>query len=800
MSAAAFDFELYLSAGFNLVPLEGKRPAVKNWTKRELTLEQLTKIASNPDRSFNFGAILTAEHIVIDVDPRNFSDSETWRRFVKLHNLQQLLKIAPTVKTGGGGWHYYFKKPESINVLETIDGFDGVEFKSNKRQVVIPGSIHPTTEHTYEWFANREHLQKLPELPDHILRLITRPHIGTDAFSLSGQFSVEDIGKILDALDVEQYRDHDDWFRIMTACHHASAGHARQEFINWSTSDLRYKNDDHIIGRRWDSLHFSMDNNITYRTLRYELKKIGRLDAITELYDAESDLSPAVSVQLGFISADSTEQMGPFEYLNNKFCSVMLSTKTVLYHSRESDPNQWTTTTKQSFEQQYGGVLVEPKGAKKPISIVKAWYMWRHQRRAMEAIMDIEGRHRNNPQILNLWRGWATKPNGDEELSWDYLETLIRYGLCDGNDAHFEYILNWAAFLFQKPHILPEVALVFTGKKGTGKGTFGKILDHIIGETHSIQVTSPDVFVGRFNSHMDNKVLIFADEAVSPQSEVQNSRLKAMITEQNATSEQKGVEAKRVRNYLHVVIASNNPTPVMVSPDERRYAMFEVSDAYRKDTDFFGKLYTQMENGGYEKFMFDMMVRNISGWHPREDVPTTASLTDQKLASMDPIEEWWICILNYEVPHPSNINLNKIDTSDMSEDQIVATKVKHDWSTSICRFFRDEVKILFYDYVAASKTPYSKYSQNFSSHTFWKKMRELTGIPSTSEKQPFRDYIIHADNDMQLRLDPIKEPNMESRAQSVEFPSLIDCRIMMDQRYAEPFNWVDISDLSTDVQ
>lgn len=79
-------------------------------------------------------------------------------------------------------------------------------------------------------------------------------------------------------------------------------------------------------------------------------------------------------------------------------------------------------------------------------------------------------------------------------------------------------------------------------------------------------------------------------------------------------------------------------------------------------------------------------------------------------------------------------------------------------------------------------------------------MRELTGIPSTSEKQPFRDYIVHADNDMQLRLDPIKEPNMQNRAQSVEFPSLLDCRLMMDQRYAEPFNWVDVSSLNTDDQ
>ena len=787
-----FQIESFLGAGYMLTPLEGKRPIIKNWTKRILSSEQLHKIAANPQKSYNFGAVLKDVHLVVDVDPRNFTDDKVWTRFVSLYNLDTLLKSAPTVATGGGGYHYYMRKPAHVNIMESIDGFDGIEFKSKNRQVVIPGSIHPDSGMPYVWHRNEDKLDNLPEFPDHVLRLITRPHIGTEAFSLAGQFTIEDIEKILEVLDPIRFRDHDEWLRVMMSCHHASGGHARQEFINWSCSDPKYRHDDHKIGRRWDSLHYSMDNSVTYRTLRWELKKVGRLDVITDLYDKGADLPSSISVELGFVNKDDPEQMGPFEYLNNKYCSVMTSQKTILYHSMESDPHQWTWTTKQSFEQQHAGMLVEPKGAKKPIPLTKAWYSWKHHRKAMEAVMDISGEFRNNPRILNLWRGWHTRPNGDENLTWDYLELLLRHGLANDNEDHYKYILDWTAYMFQKPEALPEVAIVFTGKKGTGKSTFGAILDHIVGPTHSIQVTSPEVFVGRFNAHMQNKVFIFADEAVSAQSEVQNSRLKAMITEKNAVAEAKGIDAQRVRNYCHLMIASNNATPVLVSPDERRYAMFAVSEAYIQDIDFFKRLHIEMEQGGYEKFMFDMMMRPIGDWAPRDNIPQTISLADQKLAAMDPIEEWWVGVLNYEYGQPSNINLNKIDTTSMTPEQIASVREKYDWSTMQTRFFRDEVKLLFFDFIAQSRTTYSKYSMNISSHIFWKKMRDLTGIPSTYEKQPFRDYLIHADPDMQMRLDPIKEPNMESRAQSVEFPSLLECRKIMDERYQEPFNWIDI--------
>nr|WP_302051627.1 PriCT-2 domain-containing protein [Sphingopyxis sp. BSNA05] len=90
---------------------------------------------------------------------------------------------------------------------------------------------------------------------------------------------------MLTGLDASNYRDQSKWLEMMMACHHASAGEAREEFIAWSTSDPEYADDEYVIGRRWDSLHGDDGGKrVTVRTL------------FKALYDADhADLVEAVT-------------------------------------------------------------------------------------------------------------------------------------------------------------------------------------------------------------------------------------------------------------------------------------------------------------------------------------------------------------------------------------------------------------------------------------------------------------------------------------------------------------------------
>lgn len=164
----AYWIETMARLNFRLVPLKGKIPPAA-WQKVSFNM--------NPDpKKFpqNYGVVLDADHLVVDVDPRNFVDGRDSLRDLSATLCVNLLKVCNfKVRTGGGGYHLYFKRPRSSKkVVNGLAEFPGIEFKSVGRQVVGPGSIHPDTKKIYEALDSAPTMLKpVPyELLDMILR------------------------------------------------------------------------------------------------------------------------------------------------------------------------------------------------------------------------------------------------------------------------------------------------------------------------------------------------------------------------------------------------------------------------------------------------------------------------------------------------------------------------------------------------------------------------------------------------------------------------------------------------------
>src|SRR5262249_40013679 len=137
-------------------------------------------------------------------------------------------------------------------------------------------------------------------------------------------------------------------------------------------------------------------------------------------------------------------------------------------------------------------------GAKKPPSLGQWWLTHRRRRQYRGVIFRPAG-----PPIikgrLNLWTGWGVEP---KEGDWSLLRRHIREVLADFNEAVYQYIINWIAWSVQNPGQQAEVALVFIGDRGIGKGTLGKALCKIFGKQHSLHLSSPEHLTGRFNAHL----------------------------------------------------------------------------------------------------------------------------------------------------------------------------------------------------------------------------------------------------------------------------------------------------------
>lgn len=264
---------------------------------------------------------------------------------------------------------------------------------------------------------------------------------------------------------------------------------------------------------------------------------------------------------------------------------------------------------------------------KKPLGEV--WLRWAN-RRQHHSLVFAPGEGEEVGDQLNLWRGFGVVPKAGD---WARMRGHVRNILAGGDGVAADYILRWAAFAVQNPALPAEVALVFRGKKGTGKGLFARALGHMFGQ-HGLHIGGGRLLTGRFNLHLRDCCLLFADEVEWRGDREAEAAPKVMITEPSLQIEGKGTNSFASPNHLHIVMASNEDWVVPASIDERRFAAFAVSDEAQGNADYFTALVSEMEGGGLGAMLHDLLAMDLSGWHPRWNIPQTGELMAQKVASL----------------------------------------------------------------------------------------------------------------------------------------------------------------------
>jgi hypothetical protein len=288
----------------------------------------------------------------------------------------------------------------------------------------------------------------------------------------------------------------------------------------------------------------------------------------------------------------------------------------------------------------------------KPVTKSEAeWWLQSPQRRQYLDGVVFDPTNSVPPTFWNLWSGFAVEPRpGDWSLMLNHIYEVI----CGRNDDYAYYVLSWLARMFQQPNKAGEVALVLRGKKGSGKGIFGQWIRRAWG-AHGIHITNAKHLVGNFNAHLRDCVFLFADEAFYAGDKQHEGVLKGLVTEPSLPIEGKYQNVITVVNMLHILMASNSDWVVPATHDERRYAIFDVSDdRVGQIAEYFVPIAQQMERGGLAAMIYEMLKRDISHFEVR-NFPHTAALAVQKKHSLDSLQRWWIAVLErgflYESRH-----------------------------------------------------------------------------------------------------------------------------------------------------
>lgn len=246
---------------------------------------------------------------------------------------------------------------------------------------------------------------------------------------------------------------------------------------------------------------------------------------------------------------------------------------------------------------------------------------------------------------LNLWVGPTIVPKAG---NWPLIKCFFLEVICAGDEGHFQYLLKYIAHALQYPEKKPGIIVILISGQGTGKGTMARVLQRIWTATF-LQVSDMSAITGSFNAALERTYIVWLDEALFAGDHRASDALKSLVTEPTILINEKHQPLRQVHSFHRFFVATNASHLKSTDRDDRRDFSLRVSEARKGDTAYWQALYRELETGGIEAMVHDLLAMDLSEFNVRVR-PNTNELLEQKLQSLEPIPRWWYeCLCDGEL-------------------------------------------------------------------------------------------------------------------------------------------------------
>jgi len=260
-----------------------KHPRSRGWQSTpHWSDEQMGNMEKYGFFATGFG-VLCQGFLIIDIDPRN-GGNEGYAKLCKDTDTDYKKESSFVVRTGGGGWHIYFKAPEGAALKSHLHDYAGIDFKSSGF-VVGCGSMHKSGT-PYE--AEKGHPSDISDTPTQLINKL----IKTDQHRAMREGVAIDVSdsELVDMLScVSPDCDYETWVKCGMSVHHATGGGGFNIWDSWSAKGKGYESDP--MEKKWHSFGKSA-NPVTLGTLLYHAEKGGYIQPVTFTDDAVMPTTP----------------------------------------------------------------------------------------------------------------------------------------------------------------------------------------------------------------------------------------------------------------------------------------------------------------------------------------------------------------------------------------------------------------------------------------------------------------------------------------------------------------------------
>ena len=430
----------------------------------------------------------------------------------------------------------------------------------------------------------------------------------------SGDVLPGDEEQVREALKKLDPNDYDQWFRFGMAIKYSLGAGAFSVWDDWASQSAKYDGQEKSRAT-WD--WFDPDGTLTIGTIFHHAREAG--------WDGPSN--PVIR--------EYNAKYGIYTYANTSriILKDTAEDEVFAFLSRQAFLDR-LAADKYSYENAAGNPVTVPRA--------KIWLSHPLANHYYKTVFDPSLPPGHNGHTWNIWKGFAVKP---AEGDWSKLLDHIRDNICSGNSDYSEWLLNWLALGVQQPAYVIGTAPVLIGLPGTGKGVLANAYGRLW-RPHFVSITKDDHVSGKFNQHLEGRRFVYVDEAMFGGDRRNAGVIKTMLTEPKIMIERKGVDPIAYDNHMIFMATSNERSVVPADIGDRRWQVFQVSPDRREDKAYFSALMQQMENGGYEAMLHDLLRRDISnGPNPRAIIKTP-ELFEQIIQAQGPIEKYIYQILD----------------------------------------------------------------------------------------------------------------------------------------------------------
>jgi len=274
-------------------------------------------------------------------------------------------------------------------------------------------------------------------------------------------------------------------------------------------------------------------------------------------------------------------------------------------------------------------------------NVPKAALWLKSARRRTYDHVDFRPGEEDDGKTLNLWGGWAVQPQKKENGCLAFLE-LVYFTICGEDMELTRWLLNWFANIIREPMKKSMTAPVIIGPEGAGKSLMVGYFGRILGPAYTV-VTQDRHLTGNFNRHLSGTLLLHSEEALYGGDRKHANIIRSLITDEFRMFEQKGIDAKKVKNYLRLIMLSNLPHAAPAMPGDRRYTVIDMGKRKAPD-DLIEAVLKEMDDGGPEALFQYLLDYDYDPILARKNIKNE-SLSEMKAHNLTPLEAWWMDVL-----------------------------------------------------------------------------------------------------------------------------------------------------------